>query len=313
MLRAVFAGGKKVVPARKDSMNIGFIGAGKAGNALARYFVEHGIAVSGFYSRCASSAQDAAAACKVCCFNSPNDVVCASDIVFLTVPDSAISKVWTSLYHAHMSGTVNLGNKIICHCSGCLTSAVFKHIEDVGAHGASFHPLLALSDPKRAQHDLACAHFALEGDVCATDALQNIMAPLGNHLHFMDERDKCRYHAAAVFASNFVLAPLATGAKLLESCGFDSQEARDALAPLVRGNVEAFLACGAKEALTGPVERNDLATAQAHLAALQDEETIDLYGALTRALICIAQEKHPEQTWEKWYGLSAIRHRKDQS
>lgn len=281
-------------------MNTGFIGAGKAGNALARYFVRHNITVVGFSSKSISSAQSAADACNTRSFNCTTDVVNASELIFLTVPDAAISKIWNSLYQEHICGAINLKNKIICHCSGCLSSSIFENIEDSGAHGASLHPLLALSDPERAQRELAHAHFALEGDTYAIDTLQAMMAPLGNPLHFMDKHDKPRYHAAGVFASNFVLAPLAQAVELLESCGFDSQSAREALAPLIRGNVETFLECGVRNALTGPVERNDFLTAQTHIASFKNKETVELYRALTHALIRIAQEKHPEQTWDRW-------------
>ena len=41
-------------------MKVGFIGAGKVGFSLGKYFKEHGVDVTGYYSRLESSAQSAA-------------------------------------------------------------------------------------------------------------------------------------------------------------------------------------------------------------------------------------------------------------
>ena len=40
---------------------IGFLGAGKVGTTLGRYFAEHSVEVAGYYSRSISSASEAAA------------------------------------------------------------------------------------------------------------------------------------------------------------------------------------------------------------------------------------------------------------
>ena len=41
-------------------MKIGFIGAGRVGFTLGKYFCEHGVEVAGYYSRNIQSAQEAA-------------------------------------------------------------------------------------------------------------------------------------------------------------------------------------------------------------------------------------------------------------
>lgn len=280
-------------------MNVGFIGAGKAGAALGCYFAEHHIPVEGFFSKSPSSAQAAAEQTHTQSFPNILSLADASSLIFITTPDTAISEVWEQLLHAHEYGAVNLTGKTICHCSGCATSDIFNNIERTGAYGASAHPLLALSSPKQAQAELPSAHFTLEGDQQAINTLETLIAQLGNPIHHIEARNKKRYHAAAVFASNLVLAPLSEATVLLESCGFDQKSARDALAPLIRGNVEAFLAHGAQDALTGPVERNDLATAEAHLASM-DAESAQLYRTLTKTLVALAKKKHPNRDYRAW-------------
>lgn len=50
------------------------------------------------------------------------------------------------------------------------------------------------------------------------------------------------------------------------------------------------------DALTGPVERNDLSTVSDHLAALPPE-SVEIYRELTKKLLQIAAEKHPERDY----------------
>ncbi|WP_165173101.1 Rossmann-like and DUF2520 domain-containing protein [Adlercreutzia sp. ZJ242] len=279
-------------------MNVGFIGAGKVGGALGRYFVARGIPVTGYYDVRPPAAQRAAQLTATAAFPDAAALATSSDLIFLTVPDTVIASAWHALRDA-CAETNALEGKVVCHCSGCLPARVIDAAAACGAHAASIHPLLAVSDPAMDLGALEGAHLTLEGDAAAVDALRELLASLPNPLHAIDEGDKVRYHAAAVLASNLVLAPLAAAERLMTSCGFDEHDARVALEPLVRGNVDAFCTCGAVGALTGPVERNDASTVEGHLRALDahDPQTAGLYRALTAALVDIAQAKHPDRDY----------------
>jgi predicted short-subunit dehydrogenase-like oxidoreductase (DUF2520 family) len=69
-------------------------------------------------------------------------------------------------------------------------------------------------------------------------------------------------------ASNYVTALLAAAGELMEAAGVARGDALGALGPLVRASVENALRLGPAAALTGPIQRGDLATVAAHLAAL---------------------------------------------
>ena len=86
---------------------------------------------------------------------------------------------------------------------------------------------------------------------------------------------------------------------MLKQCGFTEDDARDALKPLVYGNIENFFNLGAAASLTGPVERNDLSTVSDHLHSLDDKRAA-LYRALTWSLIDIAKRKYPSRTYDAW-------------
>ena len=78
-------------------MNIGFIGAGKAGFTLGKYFSTHGIEVTGYYSRSIRSAREAAAFTSSKVYEDAAGVLSKSDVLFLTVPDGSIRPTYEAL------------------------------------------------------------------------------------------------------------------------------------------------------------------------------------------------------------------------
>lgn len=291
-------------------MNIGFIGAGKAGTALGRYLADHGQSIVGYASKTQASAEHAASCSSSRSFSSVIELASASDLLIISTPDSVIAEVWQGLCNACDTGGLSLQGKIIAHLSGATSSAVFANASHYGALVCSAHPLLAFGDEAQASKQLARAHFSVEGDASAVNQVRNLLQCSGNSVHTMRPEDKMRYHAAAVFSSNLVLAPLNMAVEILSTCGFTKEEAREALAPLVKGNVDNFCKLGAVDALTGPVDRGDKSTVEAHIKSFQVDnqdvnqalyaEALKLYIELTRALLPIAQAAHPEKSYGDW-------------
>ena len=87
--------------------------------------------------------------------------------------------------------------------------------------------------------------------------------------------DRLRYHAAAVIASNHLVALLGQ----VERVAATVDVPLEAYLDLVRGTVDNVAALGPSRALTGPVARGDLDTVERHLAALPPEER-GAYGAM---------------------------------
>ncbi|WP_366445481.1 DUF2520 domain-containing protein [uncultured Selenomonas sp.] len=271
---------------------IGFLGAGKVGTTLGRYFAEHSVEVAGYYSRSISSASEAAAFTGSRVFETARDVLAASDVLFLTVPDGAIRTVYDALPKELLRG------KILCHASGALTAKeAFPDIETYGGSGCSVHPLFAVSD-KNAYRELVDVFFAVEGTPACLPRMTAWLRSIGLHAQRIDGSRKRLYHAAAVVASNHVVALFAEAMDMLEACGFDETAARAALAPLFLGNARHVAEAGPEKALTGPVERGDAATVEKHLAAfaeIGDEDDRALYRLLTKRLLRIAKAKHSER------------------
>lgn len=248
---------------------IGFIGGGKCGMSLAYYFRDKGLNVTGFSSR-HDNKED---------FNflSRNALVEQSDIIFITVTDSAISQVWERIKN------MNLDNKIICHCSGSLSSEVFSG----AVNCCSVHPLFAFNSNHTS--GISNAVFTIEGSDKAVDKISKILSVCGNSYKRITSENKVKYHAAACFASNFVVSVCKKAFDLMNECGFSDEESRRALTPLIRNNIDNILSVGCEKAITGPAIRGDILTIENHLEVL-DEKTSKLYKELTD-VICEMKEK----------------------
>lgn len=277
-------------------MKIGFIGAGKVGTALGDYFHKKGLTLSGYASRSRQSAKEAAQYTDSTFYSTYEALIADSDMVFLTVSDGAISSVWNLIKE------VPKQDKIFCHCSGSISSQIFAGIHTQGAFAYSIHPLLAIHSKEHSFHNLTHAIFTVEGDPMHLETIVHLLENLGNSVQSIPTDAKSLYHAAAVFASNHMVALARISIDLLMNCGFDEGSALSAITPLITGNVSNIANAGPISALTGPIERNDISTVQKHLSCL-DGSYRNLYKGLSEVLIGIGKEKHPELNYEEMIRL----------
>lgn len=272
-------------------MKIGFVGAGRAGCSLGKYFTtkaaQADVTVTGYNSIVEEEARWAARFTGSSVFERIEDVIAASDAIILSTPDGAIKKVWNTIDKKNLTG------KMICHLSGSLSSDVFSGIDTYGGYAISIHPMFAFSNKDSVYQQLDSVSFTLEGHPYAVNIWQQLLDALGNRSVVIDQAKKPKYHAAASILSNQVIAVLATGYELLEECGFSEQEARNFSAALVRDNVEHVIADGCVSALTGPIERGDVGTVKKHLQELNDTQK-EMYRVCGSKLLELAGCKNPQ-------------------
>ena len=270
-------------------MKIGFIGAGKAGFSLGRFFAEGGVRLTGYYSRQPGTAREAAQWTGSHFYSTLDELAKDSDALLLTVPDGAITSVYHQLTRCELSG------KQICHCSGAMTAGeAFPGIGQTGAHGYSIHPLFPFSDKLKCYRELPGAFFCLEGDGPHLPDWQGLLQSLGVRVQILPRPAKARYHAACAISSNLVCALVQESLELLETCGFTPETALQALTPLIRSNLAHILEEGPVQALTGPVERGDAGTVAKHLACFPSRTERELYRSASQKLVEMACQKHPE-------------------
>ena len=173
----------------------------------------------------------------------------------------------------------------VVHCSGALGLDVLSSL-DRNPRG-SFHPLQSFPAPRDAS--------AFRGITIAVDAtqpllerrLRGIARRLGARPRHVGDGERVVYHAAAVFASNFVDVVVAEAIGLLRGIGWSEKESLDSLMPLVAGAVSNIRQRGPIRALTGPIRRGDADTVSRHLAVMDNAA---LYRMLALVALEIAQQ-----------------------
>ncbi|GMV44350.1 MAG: hypothetical protein AMXMBFR64_60660 [Myxococcales bacterium] len=265
-------------------MRIYVVGAGRAGTALARLCAEAGHDVLGLCCRSAASAPMAALA-EVPVHVGAN-IPPSVDWVWLTVPDRALEDTARSLW---TSGALS-DRVVLAHASG----AEPAHILRQGAPGVravvSLHPLQSLARDARTG-PLRAATFTAEGESAGVAAARELLAPLGKELMVITACAKPLYHAAAVLASNALVALADAAVEALVSAGVDRDRALEALLPLMEGTLGNLRATGLPGALTGPASRGDAATVAAHVAALGAAPgVLPLYRALSERIVQVAAQ-----------------------
>jgi predicted short-subunit dehydrogenase-like oxidoreductase (DUF2520 family) len=203
-------------------------------------------------------------------------VAAEADAALLCVPDSEIAKVATLLSAA--PGRLRL----VGHTSG---ATGLEALAAVGVAAFSLHPLQTIPD---ANSDFTGCPCAIAGSDAETlEFTRSLANSLGMVAFEIDDADRVAYHAAAVIASNFLVALEESAAELLAEI---TPDARELLAPLVLRTAANWSERGA-DALTGPIARGDAATVDRHLAALRERapELVPLYEALAERTREIAE------------------------
>lgn len=285
-----------VAKRRGDDMKIGFIGAGKAGCSLGKYFsIKKDLAdieITGYQSLEKQEAQWAAEFTNSTVFDTADEVIRQSDTIIISTLDGAVKDVWDFINKDNIKG------KMFCHLSGSLSSDVFSRIEEYGAYKISIHPMFAFSNKDSAYLQLNQISFTLEGDEYSVSVWKDIFSKLGNATVSISKEVKPKYHAAASILSNHVIAVLETGYELLAECGFSKEEARTFSEILVKDNISNVIKLGSMDALTGPVERGDVDTVCKHFAVL-DESKKQLYQSCAKKLLQISKAKNPKRDYQK--------------
>ena len=176
------------------------------------------------------------------------------------------------------------------HTSGAAGVDVLQPLADQGVSCGSLHPLQTIPSPEKGLTALRGISFAVDGVGAAAAWAEQIAGSLEGRTFRIDPELRTLYHAAAVMASNYVVALIGAAAELMEQSGVPQREALAALAPLVEASARNALTLGPEKALTGPIRRGDRKTVASHLSALrQAPPPIEqLYRAAGRQTLRVA-------------------------
>jgi predicted short-subunit dehydrogenase-like oxidoreductase (DUF2520 family) len=267
-------------------LNIGFIGAGTTGTALAARLDQQGYAIKAVCSRTLSSAQRLANRVENCqVFETAQQVTDNVQLVFITTPDDVISFIASSVKWRP--------NQYIVHCSGAHSTDILEPAIALGAKTGGFHPLQTFADIEQAFNNLPGSTFAIEAEGTLLTILKEMAISLKGEMVILKAEDKAVYHAAAVFASNYLVTLVKMATDLWGDFGVSRQQSIKALLPLMRGTLQNIQNVGLPDCLTGPIARGDLGTINKHLSTLQKEnpDIASVYKMLGMATVPIALEK----------------------
>lgn len=274
---------------------LNIVGAGRVGQTLAYQWHQRSVfAVQDVLTRSDASAR---AACSRIGAGTPHTALSAlhrADVWMLAVPDAELPNCAAALAAVQPAQAEPARPVIAFHCSGALGSEVLAPLAALGWHTASAHCLLSF-----AHIDTALAQFpgtpcALEGSATACEPLRQAFAAIGAQCFTLASSDKLLYHAAAVFATNFLPVLQATAEDLWTRTGMPPALVAHARAALLRNAVANITTLGPQAALTGPAARGDHTAIERQGAAVAqwDPDAGAAYAALSALALRLASKKN---------------------
>jgi predicted short-subunit dehydrogenase-like oxidoreductase (DUF2520 family) len=265
-------------------LDLGVVGPGRAGTGLALAWARAGHRVR-LHGRRVKPVP-APLTLTVGSADAPPPWLEAVSVVVLAVPDDAIAPLARALARTPAIGA----GHVVLHLSGLLGQGALEALSPSGAALGSLHPLQTLVEAERVPEHLRGAWAAVEGMPRAAAVAERLARDVGLRPFRLHAEDKPRYHAGAVFASNYFVVVEAIAHDLLRAAGLSDTDAWAALAPLVRATLENLERRSPLQALTGPVARGDAATVARHLEALAGIDR-DLYRQLGEVALDLARRR----------------------
>jgi predicted short-subunit dehydrogenase-like oxidoreductase (DUF2520 family) len=266
-------------------MEVGVIGAGTLGTAIAVLLERAGHRIAGIAGR-EETRHRASSYLPNAPFLEPEEAATAAELVVIGTPDDVIEPTVEALAAAAAVGP----GTWVAHLSGSLGLAVLERAAGAGARILAIHPLQTFPDVGSALERLPGCAIA----ITARDDEGYVLGErLADDLHGVPFRlsDELRplYHAAAVFASNYLVTASAIAESLFAAAGVP--DPARAIAPLQRATLENVERLGPAHALTGPAVRGDAGTIRRNLEALERHapELVPSYVAMARATLDLAE------------------------
>lgn len=248
----------------RDQLSIGIAGSGRVAQALGRLLRERGEPVAAVASRDSKRAAHAAE------FIGGGVEAVSYHVlpqragrILIAVTDDALPEVAQALADAGMSGGAAL------HTCGTRGPEALDLLAARGVSCGTLHPLQTVAAPEQGLEALPGSAFAVAGDTEAQAWAERIVSMLGGEALRIAPKFRPLYHAAAVMASNYIVALLDAAVILMSAAGIPEDRALRAIAPLAKASLNNAAALGPLRALTGPIERGDSETIALHLNALE--------------------------------------------
>jgi predicted short-subunit dehydrogenase-like oxidoreductase (DUF2520 family) len=265
-------------------MDVAVIGAGRLGTALAVRLLDAGHRIVAISGR-AGTVDRAARYLPGVPIRPPPIAAREAEVVIIGTPDDLIEPTASSLAD---EGVLGEGQTAI-HLSGATSLDALSAPRAAGAEVLSLHSLQTFPDVDGALARIPGSGIAVTALSEAGYVLgERLARDVGGRSFRLADEAKPIYHAAAVFASNYLVAITALADELFRDAGMP--EPPELFLPLQRATLDNVAAMGPAAALTGPAVRGDAGTVAANLEALAKHapEAVPAYVALADVALHIA-------------------------
>jgi len=208
-----------------------------------------------------------------------------AEVTVIATPDGVIATVARALAE---SGAVGVADAVV-HASGATGLDALEPARERGATILSLHPLQTCPTVDAALERLRGAGFAVTALDEGGFALgERFARDAGGRPFRIDDAMKPLYHAAAVFASNYLVTVTAIAHDLAGAAGVP--DPASVLAPLQEATLANVERVGPADALTGPAVRGDAGTVERNLEALERyaPEAVAPYASLAALALTLA-------------------------
>lgn len=246
-------------------MKIGFIGAGKVGTTFGKYLKNHGIEISGYYSKSFSSSKKASNYTNSKAFGDIKEFTDETQVIFITTSDDSIKEVGDFLVEEKL---INKSN-ILIHMSGAHSTELFSKAKEIGIKAFSIHPLQAFANEDEALIQLKNTYFSIEGDLEDRMIINYIFDRIKNPYFEIETDKKSIYHSSACVFSNYLVTLMDLGLELFSAAGIDKEVGFKSVEPLIVSTIENIKKLGPEKAITGPISRGDIKTIEGHIEKIK--------------------------------------------
>ena len=254
---------------------IAIVGRGKVGQSLTRLFTSLGLKADNIGRNLAQQTESVALA----------------DLSIICVDDGSIKTVCEQLSQHFKPSS------IVIHCSGALDSSQLDSASLNNCLVASCHPLNTFPNLEvslqRFSNTSHGSYLYAEGNRQALAQLLPLFTNAGFTTASIERAAKPLYHAACVFACNYLNSLMDISLETAENAGLDRDDFWNSIQPLIQSTLDNISNKGTQNALSGPIARGDSTTVKLHKESLAAyaPSLCDNYANLGIRAIEMAQRK----------------------
>ncbi|QWW20777.1 DUF2520 domain-containing protein [Schaalia sp. 19OD2882] len=268
---------------RAGRLAVGVIGMGHVGPVIASALRAVGHGICAVSASSAASLERAETMLPGVPVLPPDQVVAASDLVFLAVPDDRIRPL--------VDGLASLGawkrGQLVVHLSGAHGTDILDGAAQCGAIPLAIHPAMTFTGTSMDVARLEGTPFAVTASPMVLPIAQALVVEMGGEPVEVAEGDRIAYHAGLAHGANFLTVIVLQALETLRQAGID--QPGGFVEPLFRAALDRALREGTA-AISGPVPRGDAGTVAEHVSALSHLEdlpgtVLDTYAFMTRQTV----------------------------